>query len=80
MATRQEGDTVRNPESGDTEQSWGAWGWGSGGRRANGSPYNPGAQQDYQQQQQGYYQQQQRPVARGFFAPWDDRRGSWWPF
>ena len=85
MATRQEGDPARNPE-GETEQSWGAWGWGGGGRRAGASPYYPGAQQDYyQQQQQGYYQQQQRPVARGFFAPWnsrEDRRGSWsgWPF
>jgi penicillin-binding protein 1A len=84
MATRQEGDTARGyPEGGDTEQSWGAWGWGGGGRRANGNQYYPGAQQDY-------YQQQQRPVARGFFAPWNswedrrgqDRRGSWsgWPF
>ena len=85
MATRQEGDPARNPE-GETEQSWGAWGWGGGGRRAGASPCYPGAQQDYyQQQQQGYYQQQQRPVARGFFAPWnsrEDRRGSWsgWPF
>jgi hypothetical protein len=85
MATRQEGDPARNPV-GETEQSWGAWGWGGGGRRAGASPYYPGAQQDYyQQQQQGYYQQQQRPVARGFFAPWnsrEDRRGSWsgWPF
>jgi penicillin-binding protein 1A len=75
MATHQEGDTARYPEGGETEQSWGAWGWGGGGRRANGN-------------QQGYYQQQQQPVARGFFAPWDDRRGwqdrrgSWsgWPF
>jgi membrane peptidoglycan carboxypeptidase len=85
MATRQEGDPARNPE-GEAEQSWGAWGWGGGGRRAGTSPYYPGAQQDYyQQQQQGNYQQQQRPVARGFFAPWnsrEDRRGSWsgWPF
>jgi membrane peptidoglycan carboxypeptidase len=77
IATRQDGDPARSyPEGGDTEQSWGAWGWGGGGRR--------GAQQ-------GYYQQQQQPVARGFFAPWNnwedrrgwqDRRGSWsgWPF
>jgi penicillin-binding protein 1A len=77
MATRQDGDTARGyPEGGgDTEQSWGAWGWGGGGRRV-------GAQQDY-------YQQQQRPVARGFpwnnwddRRGWQDRRGSWsgWPF
>jgi membrane carboxypeptidase/penicillin-binding protein len=71
-----------NPDpGGGAEQSWGAWGWGSGNRR--------GAQQDYyQQQQQGYYQQRPRG---GFVAPWDNwgdrrqwdgRRGSWsgWPF
>jgi hypothetical protein len=79
MATHQDagtGDTARYSEGGE-EQGWGAWGWGGGGRRPN----YPGAPQDY-------YQQQQRPVARGFFAPWDDRRGwqdrrgSWsgWPF
>ena len=88
MATaHSEGDpAMGSPDpGGGGEQSWGAWGWGSGNRR--------GAQQDYyqqqqqQQQQQGYYQQ--RP--RGFVAPWDnwgDRRqwdggrGSWsgWPF
>jgi penicillin-binding protein 1A len=85
MATtaHQEGDSVvGSPDAGGgAEQSWGAWGWGSGNRR--------GAQQDYyQQQQQGYYQQRPRG---GFVAPWDNwgdrrqwdgRRGSWsgWPF
>jgi penicillin-binding protein 1A len=86
LVAHQDVDAARGPE-GEQEQSWGAWGWGAGARRNGGSPYYPGAgQQDYYQQQQ-----QQRPVARGFFAPWDgwgdrrgwqDRRGSWsgWPF
>jgi penicillin-binding protein 1A len=87
-SAHQEGDPAMggNPDAGGgPEQTWGAWGWGSGNRRGN---YQGAPQDYYQQQQQGYNQQRQQ---RGGFFPWDNwgdrragdgRRGSWsgWPF
>jgi penicillin-binding protein 1A len=63
LVSHGEAEAARVPaERPDREQAWGQ-GWGSWGWGERPS-YND-----------GYQRESRQPVARGLFAPWDDRRG-----
>jgi penicillin-binding protein 1A len=80
LVARGEADTPRGGYQGESEQSWGAWGWGGRGQQQQGY-----YQQQQQQQSRGFFPwdnnwDDRRQDRRGYQQ--QDRRGSWsgWPF